>query len=327
MRRREFITLLGGAAAGWPFVARAQNPATPAIGFLHVGSAKPFQGLVAALRQGLKETGYIEHENVAIEFRWADGDYGRLPGLTAELVRLNVAVIVAGGGEATVFAAKAATNTIPIICNVGRDPVELGLVANLSRPGGNITGVNILTTELATKRIGLLRDLVPAASIIAHLVNPNFPTTETNVKEVETAARVLGLEIVLLKASSKSSVEAAFTSMRERRVGALLVGADPVFNSLRDQIVAFAARDAIPAIFEQREFAVAGGLMSYGTSLTDSYHQMGNYAGRILKGEKPADLPIVQAAKFELVINLKAAKSLNVTVPFGLLNAADEVIE
>ncbi len=326
MRRRDFITLLGVAAV-WPRMARAQNPAMPLIGFLHVGSAKPFQGLVAALRQGLKETGYTERENVAIEFRWADGDYSRLPALAAELVRLQVAVIVAGGGESTVFAAKAATSTIPIVFNVGRNPVELGLVANLSRPGGNITGVNILATEIVTKRIGLLHDLVPATSIIAHLVNPNFPSTERNVKEVETAAGSLGLEIVLLKASSKSSIEAAFASMREKRVGALLVGSDPFFNSSRDQIVALVARNALPAIFEQREFVIAGGLMSYGTSLTDSYRQMGNYVGRILKGEKPADLPIAQATKFELVINLKAAKSLGVTVPFGLLNAADEVIE
>jgi putative ABC transport system substrate-binding protein len=327
MRRREFITFVGGATIALSRMADAQQASMPVVGFLHVGSAKSFQGLVAALGQGLKEAGYIEQQNVAIEFRWADGDYSRLPALAAELVRMQVAAIVAGGGESSVFAARNATTTIPIICNVGRDPVELGLVANLSRPGGNITGVNILGTEVATKRMGLLHDLVPAASVIAHLVNPNFPSTEINVREVDAAARVLGVEVVLLKASDKNGIDAAFASMGERRVGALIVGSDPFFNSQRDQIVALAARAAIPAIFEQREFATAGGLMSYGTSLTDSYRQMGNYAGRILKGEKPAELPIVQAAKFEMVINLKTAKSLGLTVPFGLLNAADEVIE
>jgi putative ABC transport system substrate-binding protein len=326
MRRREFITLLGGAAVAWPLTVRAQQPAMPVIGFLHVASAKPFEGIVAGFRQGLKEVGYTE-QNVTIEFRWAEGHYDRLAALAAELVRRQVAVIVTGGGEAPALAAKAATLTIPIVFNVGSDPVKMGLVASLSRPGGNLTGVNIHTTELAAKRVGLLHDLVPSGTVIAYLVNPNFPGTETNVKEVEAAARVLGLKIVLLKASSKSDIDAAFASIPEKRVGALLVGSDPFFTSQRDQFVALVARHAIPAIFEQREFAVAGGLMSYGTSLTDSYRQMGNYAGRILKGEKPTDLPIVQSAKFELVINLKTAKSLGLALPSGLLSIADEVIE
>jgi putative ABC transport system substrate-binding protein len=261
------------------------------------------------------------------EFRWAEGDYSRLSALVAELVGRRVAVIVTGGGEAPALAAMAATRTIPIVCNFGSDPVKMGLVAALSHPGGNVTGVNILTNELAAKRVGLLHDLLPASSVIAHLVNPNFPSTQSNVKEVEAAAGLLGLKIVLLNASSISDIDGAFASIKEKRIGALLVGSDPFFNSRRDQFTALAARDSIPAIFEQREFAVAGGLISYGTSLKDSYRQMGNYAGRILKGEKPADLPINQSAKFELVINLKAAKALGLTVPPGLLNAADEVIE
>ena len=327
MQRREFIMLLGGAAVAWPLTGRAQQPAMPVIGFLHVASAKPFEGIVAGFRQGLKEVGYTERQNVTIEFRWAEGHYDRLPALAAELVRRQVAVIVTGGGEAPALAAKAATLTIPIVFNVGSDPVKMGLVASLSRPGANLTGVNILTTELADKRVGLLHDLLPIGTVIAYLVNPNFPSTETNVKEVEAAARVLGLKIVLLKASSKSDIDAAFASIPEKQVGALLVGSDPFFTSQRDQFVALVARHAIPAIFEQREFAVAGGLMSYGTSLTDSYRQMGNYAGRNLKGEKPTDLPIVQSAKFELVINLKTAKSLGLALPSGLLSIADEVIE
>ena len=327
MRRREFITLLCSAAAVRPLAARAQQPAMPVIGFLHLASDKPFEAIVAAFRQGLKEAGYTEGQNVTIEFRWADGDYGRLQPLAVELAHLQVAVIVAGGGEPTAFAVKAATSTIPVVGSFGSDPVKRGLVASLSRPGGNMTGVNILTSELAAKRVGLLHDLAPTTSVFAYLVNPNFPSTEINIKEVEDAARLLGLKVVVLKASSKSDIDAAFASIREKRISALLVGSDPFFNGVRDQFVALAARDAITTIYEQREFAAAGGLMSYGTNLNDSYRVMGNYTGRILKGEKPADLPIVQSAKFELVINLKTAKSLGLTVPSGLLNAADEVIE
>ena len=326
MSRREFLGILGSAVA-WPVGAPAQSAGSPVIGFLHVASAGPLEGIVIAFRAGLRDAGYTEGKNVVIEFRWAEGDYNRLPALAAELVRLHVAMIVTGGGEASAFAAKRATDTIPIVFNVGVDPVKTGLVASLGRPGGNLTGVNILTSELATKRVGLLHDLIPSASVIAHLVNPNFPATEANIKEVESAAHLLGVEILLLKASTKSDVDAAFASVHAHGVRALLVGSDPFFLSLRDQFVALAARDAIPTIFEQREFAVAGGLISYGTSLKDSYWQMGNYAGRILKGEKPADLPIVQSAKFELVINLKTAKSLGLNVPPGLLSATDEVIE
>ena len=331
MRRREFITLVGGAAAAssvaWPLVARAQQPAMPVIGFVHVASAKPFAHIVAGFRQGLKETGVIEGQDVAIEFRWAEGQINRLPELVADLVHRPVAVLVSGGGEAVASAAKAATSTIPIVFNIGSDPVKIGLVASLSRPGGNATGVNILTTELEAKRLGLLHEMVPNASIIAHLVNPTYPPTETNVKDVAAASRVMGLRIVLVEASGQSDIDAAFAAILDKRAGALLVGADPFFNGRRDQIVALAARHALPAIFEQREFAAAGGLMTYGTSITDAYRQMGSYAGRIFKGEKPANLPVVQSVKFELVINLKTAKTLGLTLPSGLLSIADEVIE
>jgi len=319
MRRRDLIGFACGAAV-WPLAARGQQR-IPVIGFLHVAAAAPLAGIIAAFRRGLEEAGYTEPQNVVIEFRWAEGDYGRIPALATELVRLPVAVLVTGGGERTAFAAKAATSTIPIVCNVGTDPVKTGLVASLSRPGGNITGINILTSELASKRVGLLHDLVPTASVFAHLVNPNFPSTENIIEEVDKAAQLLGLKTVVLKAVSKAEIDTAFAAIQEKRIGALLVGADSFFLSVRDQFVALTARAAIPTVFEQREFATAGGLMSYGTSLTDAYRQMGNYTGRILKGEKPADLPFVQSAKFELVINLKVAKSQDVIVPHGLLNA------
>jgi len=325
MRRRQFITVACGAVV-WPLTATGQQQ-LPVIGFLHVAAAGPSVGLVDAFRRGLEETGYTERQNVAIEFRWAEGDYGRIPALVAELVDLPVAVLVTGGGEGTAFAAKAATTTIPIVCNVGTDPVKTGLVASLSRPGGNVTGINILTSELATKRVGLLHDLVPAGSVFAHLVNPNFPSTESIIEQADRAAQLLGLKTVVLKATSKTEIETAFASIREKRIGALLVASDSFFYSVRDQIVILAAQAAIPTIFEQRGFATAGGLISYGTSLTDSYRQMGNYTGRILKGEKPADLPFVQASKYELVINLKTAKALGLTIPPGVMAIADEVIE
>ena len=327
MQRREFITLLGGAAAAWPLAARGQNPVMPLIGFLHVASAKPFAHIVAGFRQGLKESGFVEGQNVEIEFRWAEGQIDRLPEMAADLIHRRVAVLATGGGEASAFAAKAATSTIPIVFNIGNDPVQVGLVASLNRPGGNVTGVNILTTELETKRLGLLHEMVPTASIIAHLVNPNYPLTKTNVSDFAAAARVMGLQIILVQASSESEISAAFAAILQKRAGALLVGADPFFNGRRNQIVALAASHALPSIYEQREFAAAGGLMSYGTSIADAYRQMGIYAGRILKGEKPADLPVVQSVKFELIINLKTAKTLGLTLPSGLLSIADEVIE
>jgi putative tryptophan/tyrosine transport system substrate-binding protein len=327
MKRREFITLLGGAAVAWPLAAEAQQPAMLVVGFLSTTSAVPFAHLVSGFRRGLQEIGYVEGRNVAIEFRWAEGQYDRVPALVADLVRLQIAVIVTTGGETSAVAAKAATTTIPIVFNTGTDPVRLGLVASLARPGGNATGVNIFTTELAEKRLGLLHDLVPAASSIAVLVNPHFAPAVANAREAEAAARAVGKGVVIFNAASESDIETAFAQMMQGRSGALVVGSDPFFNSRREQIVALAARHRIPAIYEWREFVQAGGLMSYGTSLVEAYRQQGIYAGRILKGEKPADLPVVQLSKFELVINLKTAKALGVKISDNLLSLADEVIE
>jgi putative ABC transport system substrate-binding protein len=326
IKRREFITLLGGAAA-WPLAARAQQSATPVIGFLGTASAGPFAHLVAGFRRGLQETGFVEGRNAAIEYRWAEGQYDRVPPLAADLVRRQVAVIVTVGGETSAAAAKAATATIPIVFNVGTDPVKLGLVASLARPGGNATGVNIFTTELVEKRLGLLRDLVPTAITVAVLLNPNFAAAVANMRESEVVARAIGKEVAIFNASSDAEIETAFANIVQARSGALLVGADPFFNSRRGLIVALAARHAIPAIYEFREFADAGGLISYGTSLVEAYRQQGIYAGRILKGEKPADLPVVQLSKFELVINLNTAKALGLAIPPGVLALADEVIE
>jgi putative tryptophan/tyrosine transport system substrate-binding protein len=327
MTRREFITLLGGTVIASPLTARAQQPAIPVVGFLGTASANPFAHFIAGFRQGLKETGYVEGHNLAIEFRWAEGQYDRVPALAADLVRRQVAVIVTVGGETSAFAAEAATTTIPIVFNVSGDPVKVGLVASLSRPGGNATGVNTFTTELVAKRLGLLRDLIPTASLVAVLVNPNFALAAANAREAEEAARTIGRPIHILRAGNAGDIDAAFATMVQMRARALLVAADPFFNSRRDQIVALAARHAIPAVYEWREFAEAGGLMSYGTSLVDAYRQQGIYAGRILKGEKPADLPVMQLTKFELVINLKTARALGVKISDNLLSIADEVIE
>jgi ABC-type uncharacterized transport system substrate-binding protein len=325
MRRRAFITLLGGAAAGWPLAARAQQQPMPVIGFLHVGSAGALSHLVAGFRQGLRETGYVEGTNVMVEFRW--GQYDRLPALAADLVRREVAVIVTGGGDAPAAATKAATSSIPIVFNVGRDPAKAGLVARLNRPGGNATGVNIFSAELETKRLGLLNEVAPGGSVIAALVNPNFPPSADNAGELQAAAPRIGRQIALLTASNKSEIDAVFAMLPGKGIGAMIVGGDPFFNSERELLVALAARYAIPTIYEQREFATAGGLMSYGTNLTDSYREMGIYTGRILHGAKPADLPVLQLSRFELVVNLKTAKALGLTFPPGLFAIADEVIE
>jgi putative ABC transport system substrate-binding protein len=321
MKRRTFIVGLGGAAV-LPFTARAQQ--TPVIGFMHVGSARTMAHLVASFQQGLKETAQA---NTAMEFRWAEGQYDRLPGFAEDLVRRRVDLIVTGGGDNPALAAKAATSTIPIVFNIGDDPVKVGLVASVGRPGGNVTGVNILTVELATKRLGLLHDLLPKEAVIGHLVNPKFAPSEGIARIVADAARSMGREIVPLQASSESEIDTLFASLPQRRLGGLLVAADPFFYARRDQIVLWSVRLGLPACYEQREFALIGGLMAYSTSITESYRQMGLYAGRILKGEKPADLPVVQSAKFELVVNMKTAKTLGLTLPSGLLSIVDEVIE
>jgi putative tryptophan/tyrosine transport system substrate-binding protein len=327
MKRREFITLLGGAAAAWPVAARAQQSSLPVIGFLGAESPDLWAGRLRAFRQGLDDAGFIEHRNVAIEYRWARGEYDRLPVLTAELVRQSVTVMVATTTPA-VLAAKAATMTIPIVFLTGSDPVGLGLVASLNRPGGNMTGVSNLTVEIGAKQMELIHELVPAATLIALLVNPANPVlADTLSRDLQTAARAVRQHILVVSASTESDIDTAFTTLVEQRVGALVVGNDPFFNARPDQLVALAARYAVPAIYPYREFAAAGGLMTYGVSLAETYRLAGAYTGRILKGEKPADLPIQQSTKVELVINLKAAKALGITFPITLLGRADEVIE
>jgi putative tryptophan/tyrosine transport system substrate-binding protein len=324
VKRREFITLLGGAVA-WPVAARAQQQPMPVIGFLHPAS-DTFPERLRGFRQGLKDTGFVEGENLAIVYRWAENQIDRLPELAAELARRQIVVLVSIG-NATTLAAKA-TTTIPIVFNVGEDPVRLGLVASLARPGGNLTGVNFLTGELAAKRLELLRELLPAATRVAVLVNPaNAATAESTLRDVEPAARAMGLQTLVFKTSTSREIDAAFDTFVRERPDALFVDPDPFFVSRRVQLVHLASRHAVPATYGLREFAEVGGLMSYGPSVADAMRQVGAYTGRILKGAKPADLPVVQSSKFELVINHQTARMLGLTVPDKLLVAADEVIE
>ena len=325
MRRREFITLLGGSAAAWPLAARAQQPALPVIGFLHSQSPDTLASRLRAFRQGLKESGYVEGENVAIEYRWAENQMDRLPILAADLVRRRVAVIAAIGPA--VFAAKAATATIPIAFGVPDDPVRLGLVTSLARPGGNLTGINFFVGELTAKRLELLRTLVPGAVRVAVLVNPDEPITAAVLTDIEAAARAMGLHIQVFNAGTGREINAAFATFKGERPDALFVGPDPFFNSRRTQLTHLASRHALPTTYSVREFVEAGGLISYGTNVVDAWRQVGGYAGRILKGTKPTDLPVVQASKFELAINTETARMLDLTVPPSLLSVADEVIE
>jgi putative ABC transport system substrate-binding protein len=326
MKRREFITLLGGATVALPLAARAQQT-MPMIGFLHTTSLVPNAQLVASFREGLRRAGYVEGQNVAIEYRWAEEHYDRLPALAAELLERQVAVIAALGGQASGLAARAATSTVPIVFSSGQDPVKMGLVTSFDHPGGNVTGVSMLLNEMEAKRLGLLHELVPTTTTIAVLFNPSTPGVEAQSKEVQSAAPALGLKLLLLNAGSEREIDAAFTTLAQQRPGALLVAASALFNSRRDQIVELAARQAIPAMYEHQEFAMAGGLISYGINLGDVYRQVGVYVGRILAGAKPGDLPVVQPTRFELVINHKTAKTLGLTIPDKLLALADEVIE
>ena len=328
MRRREFVTLIGGAAAAWPLAAHAQQPAMPVIGLLSSFSPDAFgQYLLAALRRGLKEAGYVEGQNVAIEYRWAEGHYDRLPALAADLVRRRVAVIVVSGGSPAAPVAKAATRTIPIVFSMGDDPVKIGLVDSLSQPGGNLTGVVSLNLELGPKRLELIHQLVPKAATIAVLLNPTNPITDRLSRDTEAGARALGRKIHVLHASTESEIDTAFATMRQVRAGGLVIGGDPFLYGQSERLATLALRDAIPAIYQYRPFVAAGGLMTYGSEIAELYRQVGLYVGRILAGAKPADLPVQQLTKIELVINLKTAKALGLTVPRTLLARADEVIE
>lgn len=325
VRRRDVIGLLGGAAA-WPFAVRAQQPA-PLIALMSGRSPEDSKHLIAAIQEGLAETGFVEGKNITVEYRWALGQYDRLPALAAELIKLHPALLIAVGGDPSAVAAKKATATIPIVFGMGDDPIKAGLVTSFGRPGGNATGYTLLTSELEPKRLGLLRDLLPGASAFGVLVNPNFPPSAGQLAALEQAARITSQRLEIVKASNDAELNTALASLLQLKVAALLVSADPYFDTQRSRLVKFAAQNKLPAMYQFREFAVAGGLLSYGPSITDSYRQAGVYAGQILKGAKPADLPILQPTKFELVINLKTAKSLGLVIPPGLMSVADEVIE
>ena len=327
MRRREFIAMLGGVAVAWPYAARAQQPGMPVIGFLGAGGPRTLRDQVEAFYRGLNEIGYIEGQNVTIEYRWAEGQYDRLPGLAAELVQRQVTLIVTTGGIATALAAKAATTTIPIVFTSGTDPIETGLVASLNRPGGNITGASFLADVLEAKRVELLHEVVPNVGVIALLVNPNNTRAEAQLRDTQEAAARLGIRLIVLRASNEPEIDTSFAILVREGARALLVASDAFFYSRHNQLVALAARHTVPAIYQLREFTAAGGLMSYGTSVAEAYHQAGVYTGRILKGEKPADLPVIQSTKFELVINLKTAKALGVAVSNAMQLLADELIE
>ncbi len=327
MKRREFVALIGSTAATWPLAAQAQQSAMPLVGFLSGGSPVPSVSNVAAFRKGLSETGYAEGQNISIEYRWANGQFDRLPALATELVSRTVAVIAATGGTASVLAAKAATTTIPIIFSTGGDPVKLGIVASLNRPGGNVTGVSFLANTLGMKRMELLHTLIPKSALIGLLANPLNPNYASEISDMEAAARAFGQQVLVMKARNDDDLDGAFATFDQQRVSAISVVSDAFFNSRREALAAFEKRYSIPAIFSQRLFTVAGGLMSYGPSLTDAYQLVGNYTGQILKGKKPADLPVIQSVKFEFVLNLKTAETLGLGVPPSLLALADEVIE
>jgi putative ABC transport system substrate-binding protein len=327
MKRREFITLLGSAAGAWPLASRAQQPAMPVIGLLSVRSPEESAHLLRAFLSGLAESGIVEGQNTVIQYRWAHGEYDRLPTLAAELVHAPVAVLVAVGGEPAARAAKTATTSIPVVTIFSTHPVKSGLISSLSHPGGNVTGVSNLATAMEPKRVGLLHELVPQAKAFGALINPDFPTFADQLADIQAAAQTTGLELHVFRAATNRDIEAAFEAITQQQIAALLVAADPFFNSRRDQIVGLAARRGVPAMYSFRDYAVAGGLMSYGIDLPDTYRQAGAYAGRVLKGAKPAELPVLQPTKFEFVINLKAAKALGVKFSDNLMSLADEVIE
>jgi len=327
MSRREFIALIGSATAAWPLAARAQQAAMPVIGWLSARSPAEAASVLQAFRQGLGQVGYFEGKNVTIEYRWAEGRYDQLPALAAELVSRQVTVIAATGGEPSPLAAKAATTTIPIVCTLGGDPVETGLVASLNKPGGNLTGTTIMAVEMGPKRLDLARQLVPNATAVAMLVNPNFPTASAEAREVQTAARLAGIQINLLNASTESEIDNAFTTAVEQRSGALIIGTDPFLLGQRDQLVRLAARYTVPTIYFLREFVEAGGLMSYGPNIANGYRQAGVYTGLILNGANPANLPIVRPTQFLLYLNIRTAKTQGIQIPPLLLALADEVIE